>query len=84
MLFYRYTQKDNAVYATLLFWPLGSIVELTSPRVNENGQIILLADKTQKSLKYLQTEDYISVELPDRVNVQVEWAYTLKIIGVSN
>jgi len=73
----RFTQKDPALYATLLRQPKTPTITLKSLSLKAGSQIYLLGDT--KPLGWSQQSDDIVVRWPSAVPGQ--YAYVLKLIG---
>ncbi len=73
----RFTQKDSALYATLLGEPKASVVTVKSLSPKAGSEIRLLGEN--KPLKWSQQGDDIKVELPDKL--PGHYAYVLRIAG---
>lgn len=73
----RFTQKDSALYATLLGQPKTSVITLKTLSPKAGSEIRLLGEA--KALKWSQQGDDIKVELPAKLPGQ--YAYVLRIAG---
>lgn len=79
-LYFRYTSRDDAVYAIDLEWPqdntviLGAVVDLFS---SADTAVTLLGNDGK--LKWVLNSDRVEIHLPDKAKVKSETAWVLKI-----
>lgn len=81
-LYFRYTKRDDAVYAIVLDWPVEGFVRLNSIRLGQNRQVTLLG--FDGSLIAEQSGNTVVVKFPEQIKVKSQWAFTLKFMGVLN
>ncbi|XP_022909834.2 alpha-L-fucosidase-like [Onthophagus taurus] len=81
-----YTSNDmgDTVYAISLIWPTGNVIQLASADelfANSTTTVQLLGNNG--NLAWTKTVDAVSIVLPDKSSVKVEYAWVLKISNFS-
>ncbi|KAJ3645946.1 hypothetical protein Zmor_023563 [Zophobas morio] len=80
-----YTSKDSDVYAIVLNWPDGNVLNLgaATPLFGSSSEVILLGNQDQ-SLTWEISDDKVAITLPDQAAVMSEWAWVIKITSASH
>jgi len=78
-------QHGVAVYSHILGWPQGGKVSLGSPVPGDNTKVTLLGySGGELTWKKGEGEVQMEVQLPNRDEVNSDWGYVLKLIGVGS
>ncbi|CAL4063221.1 unnamed protein product, partial [Meganyctiphanes norvegica] len=77
-----YTQREDAVYATVLNWPEDNQLTLGSVKATEKTVITMLGQDSQH-LTYSSSPSGLNVTFPRMSQVNSEWAWMLKLMAVN-
>lgn len=77
-----YTSKPNSVYAILLEWPENNLITLGSVKTlftKRQTKVTMLGWQVPDELKWVIDGDNVTISLPNKSDVIIDWAWALKI-----